>query len=340
MTVAILPSLSGPQLGSEPPVGAHLLAEISYGSACLPTSPGRLAFGVPLPVLGGDPGLERWWVGGETRCGRLGAVRWAEDKHSLFGVATRVCGVGTDLELASQSLYVELLTALEQAGFPWPLRIWNVLPAINRADCGLERYQRFCRGRSLAFEATYGPDFANRLCAASAVGSSEDDVGAGRGGDLLHLTVLAGREPGRSWENPRQVPAWQYPRKYGPRSPSFTRATTLPAALGGHIVISGTASILGHESCHLGDLDAQIDETLTNLAVMVNSASDRPLDAEGWVDQLRSLKVYVRHRSDYDQVASRLTARIGNVPTLYLEADICRRELLLEIEGVAAPASS
>lgn len=321
--------LSGPRLGDPVPEDAHLLAEISYGAACLPAAPGRLAFGVPLAVLGGDPGPERWWTSGPARCGRRGAVRWAKTEHSLFGVATVACGRGSDLEAATLKLYRELFEAIGAAGFPWPLRIWNVLPAINRDDFGLERYQRFCRGRSLAFEQAYGDSFPNRLCAASAVGSAEDAP------DLLHVTFLAGREPGISWENPRQVPAWRYPSQYGPRSPSFTRATTLPASLGGLIIVSGTASIVGHESRHEGDLDAQLDETVINLAAMVNHASGRALDAPDWRSQLQSLKVYLRNRRDLERVRARLLARLGAVPALYLEADICRHELLLEIEAVA-----
>lgn len=318
------------------PDSSHVLAEISYGSACLPTSPGRLAFGVPLPVLGGDREAECWLVGAPSRCGRLGAVRFAESESSMFGVASARCGIGDDLELAARSLYDEILQALEQTGQRWPWRIWNVLPAINRDDDGLERYRRFCRARAEAFEAAYGPDFATRLCAASAVGSAD----GGPAGDLLQVCVLAGREPGRQWENPLQVPAWRYPGHYGPRSPSFTRATSLPSSQGSLLMLSGTASIRGHQTVHEEALDAQLEETLVNLAALVNQAAGRRLDDPRWQGELLSLKVYLRRRSDLDAVAESLAASLPGVPTLYLEADICRRELLLEIEGVARPAGA
>lgn len=326
--VALHPT--APQSGLVVAGGGHLLAEVSYGAACMPVSPGQLAFGVPLVVLGGASGPERWYTDEVTRCGRRGVVRWSQGAASLFGVAAVPCGRGQDLERATFDLYREILVALGEAGFPWPQRIWNVLPAINREDDGLERYRRFCRGRSLAFEEAWGPNFATLLCSASAVGSADD----GPGGDLLHVSFLASKEPGRQWENPRQVPAWCYPTEHGPRSPSFSRATTLPAVLGGHLVLSGTASIRGHESVP-GDLDAQFDETLVNLAAVVNSSRGRALEDPQWVRELVSLKVYLRHREDYDYIAARLAAAGVVAPTLFVEADICRRELLLEIEGVA-----
>jgi len=47
------------------------------------------------------------------------------------------------------------------------------------------------------------------------------------------------------------------------------------------------------------------------------------------------LKVYVRHRADIEVVHRMLATRLGDaVPLLFLHGDICRRELLLEIEGV------
>jgi hypothetical protein len=59
------------------------------------------------------------------------------------------------------------------------------------------------------------------------------------------------------------VSAYDYPRQYGPAAPSFSRAALTPDPL---LLISGTASIVGHASVHLGDVTAQLEETLANLA--------------------------------------------------------------------------
>jgi chorismate lyase/3-hydroxybenzoate synthase len=127
-------------------------------------------------------------------------------------------------------------------------------------------------------------------------------------------------------ENPRQVSAWHYPRQYGRTPPSFARAMTLPAR--DALAISGTAAIVGHASAHEGDLDAQLGETLTNLEALLATAGM----AAGF-DTRSPLKAYVRHSADAPQVRDFLHRRLPGVPVLLLHGDICRGELLVEIDG-------
>ncbi|HEX7807415.1 MAG TPA: Rid family hydrolase, partial [Thermoanaerobaculia bacterium] len=151
------------------------------------------------------------------------------------------------------------------------------------------------------------------LPAASAVGMR------GRG---LVTYYLAAREAGVQVENPRQVAAYHYPPQYGPKSPSFSRATMW----GGMVFVSGTSSVIGHQTVHHGDVDAQLDETLRNIEVVLGQ-TNRTLG------NVVAAKTYVRNAADRDRIASRL-AEVFPV-NLYLEADICRKDLLLEIECVA-----
>ncbi len=91
------------------------------------------------------------------------------------------------------------------------------------------------------------PDF--RSCqdpswpAATSIGRQDDDR-------VLQVYWLAGNEPGRALENPRQMSAFHYPRQYGPSAPTFSRAMQV----GGGLLISGTASVRGHASHHPQDL--------------------------------------------------------------------------------------
>jgi chorismate lyase/3-hydroxybenzoate synthase len=124
------------------------------------------------------------------------------------------------------------------------------------------------------------------------------------------------------------VSAYSYPPSYGPRSPSFARATRCPASAGGWLLLSGTASIVGHKSLHHGDVERQVEETLDNLEELL------PADGPA---RYAALKVYVRRPEDLPAVRAGVAARVGSaLPVLYLQADICREELLVEIEGVAA----
>ena len=206
--------------------------------------------------------------------------------------------------------YLRAFDVLAGLGYPYVVRMWNVIGRINEPNAdGLETYRDFCRGRAEAFARSPlppGPFPAGT------------GVGAHSGGVAVHL--LARRDPGHvAVENHRQVPAYHYPRRYGPRPPAFARATRLP---GGPLLVSGTASILGHETVHPGDLAAQCRTTLANLAAITDPRS------------LRAVKVYVRHAGDREPVRRLLGGALGG-EVAYLTTDLCRRDLLVEVEGVA-----
>ncbi len=70
-------------------------------------------------------------------------------------------------------------------------------------------------------------------------------------------------------ENPRQVSAYKYPEDYGPRSPTFSRASAIELHGQTVLFISGTASIVGHQTMHAGDVVAQTQETIVNIKATV-----------------------------------------------------------------------
>ena len=300
------------------------LAALVYGDDPAPAG-APLTVRVPLPRIGGGPVAEVWSGPAAAVVERHGPGGSAVDLAAAGPIAfaaVRVPDVaGAALEEGTAAAYRQLLAALRAAGFPHLLRVWAVLPGINEEEEGLERYRRFCRARAEAFEACYGPGFDAELSASTAVGSA--------GGPLL-VYALAGRHAGRHRENPRQVAAYRYPAHYGPRSPSFARATVCPGELGHHLLISGTAAIVGHRSLHPGSVVRQTRETLANLARLTAGRPSPP----GL--PYRQLKVYLRRAEDRPAVEGELRATLGHqVPLLFLRADVCRRELEVESEGVA-----
>lgn len=252
------------------------------------------AIDIPLRQLGPEPLVEAWPLHDDV----------------LFGAVT--IDHATPLEEVSRDVYTRVIREVRDAGYPYFIRMWNYVGAINELDAGRERYQLFCAGRHDAFVgAGYHHDVD--LPAASAVGMR------GRG---LVTHYLAAREPGVQVENPRQVAAYDYPREYGPKSPSFSRATVW----NGVVFVSGTSSVVGHATVHAGDVGAQLDETLRNIDAVL-SKTGRSLA------NVVAAKTYVRRASDYELIANRL-AKVFPV-NLFLEADICRADLLLEIEAAA-----
>jgi chorismate lyase/3-hydroxybenzoate synthase len=219
-----------------------------------------------------------------------------------------------DVERASRAAYDEILGTIAGRGFPHLLRAWNHVRDLNQGTGDDERYRRFCAGRHDAFDAA---GWTNRMLpAASGVGMREGS---------LSVYYVAGREPGRHVENPRQVSAYDYPRQYGKRSPSFARATVVEDV----VFVSGTSSVVGHETRHAGDVDAQVDETLINIDAVLRAAGTPGLAS------LQLVRVYLRRAEDYPRVATRIAAALPAAKALFVESDICRADLLVEVDGVA-----
>lgn len=152
-----------------------------------------------------------------------------------------------------------------------------------------------------------------------------------RQGNMV-VSFLAGKTPGTVIENPRQTNAYRYPRDFGPRSPTFSRGILV----GDTLLISGTASIVGSESMHPDNVALQFDETIRNLETVIEQAKRYgfdPGDRSGLC-----LNVYLRHAADYPAVRDRLEAAFGSVRHVaYLMADVCRADLLVEIEAFWMP---
>ena len=155
----------------------------------------------------------------------------------------------------------------------------------------------------------------------------------GTAGGPLVVAFLASRHAPLALENPRQVPAYDYPADYGPRAPTFARATLLAGASGETLFVSGTASIVGHRTMHEGDAAAQTAETLANLQALLAVANARSACGGYALDAL-ALKVYVRHRADLPAVQAALSQHT-RARAVFLLADVCRENLLVEIEACA-----
>jgi len=281
---------------------------------------------VPLVPLAGSADAELWIGSAPARHGRLGSVAYGHDGTVLFACCRCLEPPQESPEHITHRAYRELLAAVRQLGYPHLLRVWNYFPDINGELAGLECYQRFSLGRYQAFEEA-GYRCGSDLPAASAVGSR------GAGGYCIYM--LAARNPGLQIENPRQLSAYRYPAQYGPRSPSFSRATL--AEFGGEqlLFVSGTASIAGHASLHPGDPEAQLAETLLNIQTLLDQPALRRRRALAELGADGSFKVYLRHADLAGTVRRHLSAALApESPVICLEGDICRGDLLLEIEAV------
>jgi chorismate lyase/3-hydroxybenzoate synthase len=270
---------------------------------------------VALEPFEASPPLELWRVDAPVNHGTEGALRWAAGGGWLFA-AIELDEREHGGPCATATLAYDALHRFVSARHAHHvLRVWNYIGAINHGDGDAERYKRFCEGRATGM----GEFFAEGFPAATAIGHHAS-------AHRLQVYLLACDQAGGRIENPRQVSAWCYPRQYGRTPPSFARAMTLPAR--DALAISGTAAVVGHASAHQDDLTAQLAETLTNLEALLASAGMAP-----GFDGRSPLKAYVRYASDAPRVRAMLQQRLPGVPLLLFHGDICRRELLVEIDG-------
>jgi chorismate lyase/3-hydroxybenzoate synthase len=312
--------------------GRNLLLGFHFGSgSAFPSQPALVSTGID-PVDRSDI-YECWWYDGPVNCYEIGDCQVAEsDDFAAFIV--QVADVdGGDFRELSCAVYTQLLQAVRQAGDLHIARIWNYFSRINQGSGDQEKYRQFSVGRAEAFEAFGLGDLL--VPAATAVGSPRDCD--------FTVIALASRHSFRAIENPRQVSAFRYPRDYGPKSPKFSRGGCLVSGKQFLQLISGTAAIIGHESVHEGDTTLQCQETLRNLQLLSDAMSGIGEDyCRVELDHDAVLRVYLRDPTDRGEVATRLRDFLGgqSQPVIFLNADICRRELLIEIEAarvVSAP---
>jgi chorismate lyase / 3-hydroxybenzoate synthase len=106
---------------------------------------------------------------------------------------------------------------------------------------------------------------------------------------------------------------------------------------GAHLYISGTASVVGHRTCHEGDTLEQLRETARNIEAIVSKAKALHTMPLKTAAQLSHVKVYVRRAEDLFRIQSEFDRLFSPaLPRAYLSADICRSGLLLEIDAFYA----
>jgi chorismate lyase / 3-hydroxybenzoate synthase len=247
--------------------------------------------------------------------GSLNIAEQAIDAHNEAGA----------LQRATEIAYQEIFDVLNETGHRHLIRVWNYLPEINAQAGGDERYRHFNSARQMAFRKS-GRATMGAVPAACALGSPP--------GSPLSIYFLAARRPPKMIENPRQTSAYHYPPKFGRHSPIFSRACVWGESGSGRLFVSGTASIVGHETIHRGDVIAQTRETMLNIGALLEEAN-RIVDGGRYSLNGLKFKVYVREAADLPAIEATLSELLNPAASIvYLQADVCREDLLVEIEAV------
>lgn len=239
-------------------------------------------------------------------------------------------------ELMKQILDKEGLT------FSDVVRQWNyienILSTISSQKSLKQNYQIFNDVRSLYYDSTI---FQNGYPAATGIGMNT-------GGIVLEFVAV---KPSKniytvSLKNPQQIDAHKYdsevlvgePLKEAPKktTPKFERGKLLVTNYFAQIFISGTASILGQKTMHEGNVEAQTYTTIDNIKQLISGESlkDKNIELNLGLNSFSYIRVYVKNSIDIPKVKKICKNSFINVPALYVVSDVCREELLVEIEGM------
>jgi chorismate lyase / 3-hydroxybenzoate synthase len=261
-----------------------------------------------------EPGLACWYSTNLV----FGVIEVQEEVFSGQGARA--------LELAATHTYEKLFALAGRFNCPNVWRVWNYLPNINVQTHGLERYRQFNAGRQHGFVRS----------ARHVTGSVPAACALGTRSGPLSVAFIAGSTPATPIENPRQISAYHYPEQYGAKTPTFSRATLATLAQQELFFLSGTASIVGHETVHHGNTQLQIVETLANIQAVLDQANQHTHAAKPYALHDLLMRVYVRHAHEVEVIRRTLDQQIGaDHRAVYLHADICRHDLDVEIEAVA-----
>jgi enamine deaminase RidA (YjgF/YER057c/UK114 family) len=265
------------------------------------------------------------------------SVRWIY----CAGVKPSLQSGGT-YERAS-TLFSQLGAALAQAGgrLEEVVRTWFYLGGITDPEAEGQRYFEFNRARSHAYRPVHFYRLLLKPGTTQAVFPVSTGIGMDGTGLMAGCAALQTRRSDArlvQLENPQQTPAYAYHPRYSVESPRFSRALAL--VLGKYVTtwISGTASIVNSESRYPGDIRRQTEQTIENIERLLttdNFAMHGLPGVKTDLHDLAKIRVYLKRPEDFSACRAICERRFGSVPAIYAVADVCRPELLVEIEGVA-----
>jgi enamine deaminase RidA (YjgF/YER057c/UK114 family) len=299
------------------------------------------------PCCGAALAMEAWAIGGKSvRVEHFGPQALAVAYDGVRWVyCTGVKPTSTLRGVYPQAVDAlgRLRAALEQAGssFERVVRTWFYLGDITGPEAGVQRYQELNRARTDFYRDIRFHCSSLDPNASSGVYPASTGIGMAGRGLVASCMALETRRDDLfllPLENPQQTPAYAYDSKFSSQSPKFSRAVAL--GLGDYVTtwVSGTASIVDSDSCHLDDPEQQTEQTIENIERLIapeNFARHGLKGAGASLHDLAKVRVYVKRPEDLAKCRAVCERRFGPVPAIYAVAGVCRSELLVEIEGVA-----
>ena len=233
----------------------------------------------------------------------------------------------------AETAFIAFENLLNQAEmtFHSVIRQWNYIEKITGFDGDNQRYQEFNNVRA----GYYGEHF-NRNGFPAGTG-----IGMNRGGVIIEFVAVEADDAiSLPLDNPEQVAAHDYSENVlvgcemkGKSTPKFERARYLELFGKKQVFISGTASIRGEKTVGINDPVKQTEITIQNMQRLYSREILSALTENSLRPVYGHARVYVKNRKDFAAIKKTFKSYYGNLPVVYIIADICREDLLVEIEG-------
>jgi enamine deaminase RidA (YjgF/YER057c/UK114 family) len=263
--------------------------------------------------------------------------------QEVYAAGLTIDNRSSEIEVQSQGAFKKLneLLIRENMDLGHIVRQWNYVEDIvgKKAGEGGERqnYQVFNDVRTTFYDrATFKFGYPSATGIGMNAGGIVLEAIATDAGESLQIAPLS---------NPRQQDAHRYSQKVlvgipitsfsKKTSPKFERAKLICDGVSGLIYVAGTASIRGQETIGVGDVEMQTQTTIENIAELTSpeNLKQHGFQPESPAAPFSYLRVYVKNAADIPRVKKICTQAYGSSPSLYVVSDVCRPELLVEIEG-------
>lgn len=234
---------------------------------------------------------------------------------------------------ATSSL-TELKSILNTTGFEFSdiVRQWNYIENILNISDNItalnQNYQVFNNLRSSFYNES---EFTDGYPAATGIGTTTGGCG------ISIMAVKGEKNKILAIKNNEQIDAHQYSEDVligssnseDLESPKFERAKFLATPLFNILLISGTASIEGEATVHKANIELQTLSTIRNINLLVQSVKKDKKPSE---PKLLNYRAYVKKHVDCLTVEKLCIEHFKSASGIVLVADICRDDLLVEIE--------
>lgn len=228
---------------------------------------------------------------------------------------------------------VEAILSLENFPVSSIVRQWNYIENISVIENEQQNYQLFNDSRTHFYAKA---DWRLGYPAATGIGTQS-------GGVMVEFIAFLGEGLiNRPLDNPLQIAAHKYsqgvllgaidPCTRQRTTPKFERGRIVGLADKQTIYISGTAAIRGETSLIADDITEQTRITMENIDYLISPGN---YPCEGASRSYKMLRIYVKNPVQMEEVRTWMKANYPEVTKIYICADICREELLIEIEGIA-----